>query len=87
MVYSLNYLQEDETFIKELSKELNNNYTRGYYYLHYYIMRIYERLRWILNYYYELKYIRGFLNKVTNKMKTIFLEEFKNSMYRVFDRN
>ena len=52
MVYSLNYLQEDETFIKELSKELNNNYTRGYYYLHYYIMRIYERLRWILNYYY-----------------------------------
>jgi hypothetical protein len=51
-------------------------------------MRIYERLRWILSYYYEHKYVRGFLNKVTNKMKVSFLEEFlKSKTYRVFDRN
>ncbi len=86
-MYSLNYLQQDETFIKELNKELNNDHGRGFYYLHYYIMRIYERLRWLLNYYYEHKYIRGFLNKVTNRMKEVFLMQFKENMYRVFDRN
>lgn len=55
--------------------------------MHYYVIRIYERLRWLLDYYYGHKYIRGFLNKVTNQMKNLFLNDFQANMVRIFDRN
>lgn len=44
-------------------------------------------MRWILNYYYEHKYIRGFLNKITNKMKEQFLIYFKENALDVFDKS
>jgi hypothetical protein len=68
-------------------KQLKDDYTGGIYYLHYYVIRIYERLRWLLDYYYGHKYIRGFLNKVTNQMKNLFLNDFQANMVRIFDRN
>lgn len=77
IAYSLNYLFNDATFLREIKKQLDLNYARYKYYLHYFIIRIYERLRWVLNYYYAHKYLRGFLNKITNKMKDFFLIYFK----------
>ena len=68
-------------------KELENNYSRGLYYLHYIIIRIYERLRWLRNYYYDHHYIRGILNVISNKMRKDYLEKFRNSMIRIFDRD
>jgi hypothetical protein len=49
IAYSLNYLLMDPTFVKEIRKQLDSNYGRYKYYLHYFILRIYERLRWVLN--------------------------------------
>ncbi len=80
ILFSLNYLfceKESEFFRKELDKELALNYSRGYYYLHYFIIRIYERLRWLTEYYYKHPYIRGMLNMITNKMRTMYLDVFK----------
>ena len=68
-------------------RQLKDDFANGFFYLHYYIMRIYERLRWLLNYFYGHKYIRGFLNKVTNQMKNIFLKDFQKNMFKTFDRN
>ena len=81
------YLLSDEIFQSELKKQLDANYGAYRYELHYYIIRIYERLRWILNYYYGHKYIRGFFNKITNKMKDSFLLYFKNNALNVFDKS
>lgn len=86
LVATMNYLLCDSTFMLELKKELNDNYARGYYTLHYIILRIYERLRWLLGYYYRHSYVRGFLNRVTNHMKQILLIDFKDNAFRVFDR-
>ncbi len=66
IAYSLNYLMSDDTFQQEIKKQLDQEYGKYKYYLHYFILRIYERIRWILNHYYEHKYLRGFLNKITN---------------------
>lgn len=63
------------------------NYSRGYYYLHYFIIRIYERLRWLTEYYYQHSYIRGMLNMISNKMRTMYLDVFKEIALRIFDRN
>lgn len=44
ILFSLNYLfcePESLFFRQELDKELASNYSRGYYYLHYFIIRIY----------------------------------------------
>lgn len=83
----MNYLLNDKTFLNEIIKQLDANYARYKYYLHYFVLRIYERLRWILNYYYAHKYLRGFLNKITNKMKEVFLVYFKENAYIVFDKS
>lgn len=87
IAYSMNYLLTDQTFQTEIRKQLDANYGQYQYYLHYYLLRIYERLRWVLNYYYGHKYIRGFLNKITNKMKEIFLIYFKDNALNVFDKS
>ena len=87
IAYSMNYLLSDETFLTEIRKQLDFNYGHYHYYLHYFLLRIYERLRWILNYYYGHKYIRGFLNKITNKMKEVFLIYFKDNALNVFDKS
>ena len=83
----MDYLLMDETFLTELRKQLDANYGKYNYYLHYYMFRIYERLRWVLNYYYGHKYIRNFLNKITNKMKQVFLFYFRDSALNVFDKS
>ena len=90
ILFSLNYLfceKESEFFRQELSKELTSNYSRGIYYLHYILIRIYERLRFLTDYYYNHNYIRGLLNVISNIMKKDFLEEFKLKMFRIFDRD
>lgn len=44
-------------------------------------------MRWILNYYYSHRYLRGFLNKITNIMKKCFLKYFKESAFIIFDKS
>lgn len=83
----MNYLLNDNTFLNEIRKQLDLNYAKYKYYLHYFVLRIYERLRWVLNYYYSHKYLRGFLNKITNKMKEVFLIYFKENAFIVFDKS
>jgi hypothetical protein len=90
ILFSLNYLfceTESAFFRAELIKELTLNYSRGYFYLHYFIIRIYERLRWLTEYYYKHSYIRGMLNMISSKIKADYLEEFRKSSLRIFDRD
>lgn len=87
IAYSMNYLLNDKTFMGELIRQLDSNYGRSRYYLHYYVIRIYERLRWLVSEYYEHKYLRGFLNLITNKLKKNFLLYFRDVHYIVFDKS
>ena len=63
------------------------NYQRGYYYLHYYIIRIYERLRFLKNQYSSYRFISNFINSLTNKIKAEFLDKFATTSANIFDKN
>ena len=90
LLFSLNYLfceKESEFFRGELGKELASNYSRGIYYLHYILIRIYERLRFLTDHYYDHNYIRGLLNLISNTLRHLYLEDFRANMFRIFDRD
>ena len=77
----------DDDFKKSIDTELTTNYQRGAYYLHYYIIRIFERLRYLKNKYHEHRFMHNFISSLTFKMKIDFLDKFATLNANIFDKN
>lgn len=74
-------------FKKSIEEVLAKNYQKGQYYLHYYIIRIFERLRYLKNRYSRYRFINNFISSLTHKMKIEFLDKFAMSNANIFDKN
>lgn len=86
LLVSLHEILHKQKFKDSLDEELTRNYARGNYYLHYEIMRIFERLRYLSNKY-NNRFVKSFIRSVTNKIRTDYLEKFIVTAIQIFNKN
>ena len=86
VLVTLHEILHKERFKDMLDEELTRNYARGNYYLHYEIMRIFERLRYLSNKY-NNRFVKSFIRTVTNKIRSDYLERFIVTAIQIFNKN
>lgn len=87
ILVSLQEIIYNAGFKKIIDEDLMKNYQKGYYYLHYYIIRIFERLRYLKNQYSGHRFINNYISSLTHKLKVDFLDKFALFHANIFDKN
>lgn len=83
---TLHEILHKQKFKDTLDEELARNYSRGDYFLHFELMRIFERLRYLSNKY-NNRFVKSFIRTVTDKIRSDYLEKFIVTAKQIFHKN